>query len=198
MTMIHSFEPVAGADARALVLGTLPSAASLEVGYNYGHPRNAFWYIIQALAMYGREGVLAAIESGDVGSLIVIDPARLLCFEERRRLLVENGIALWDCLRAARRDGSSLDSAIDVATEVPNDIAGFLRSHPQVRAVFFNGAKAESVFRRLIAPGIAEDGELAADLERRSMRYIRLPSTSPAFAGMGLAEKLRAWSAIML
>ena len=247
--MITSFEPIADVSARVLILGTLPSAASLAAGHNYGHPRNAFWYIMQTLMQRSQEDILAAIASGDLGGLLTIDPAVLLDFETRKKLLIQNRIALWDSLRSAAREGSSLDSAIDVATEIPNDIPGFLRTHPQVRAIFFNGAKSESVFKRLIAPLISADPELAvgADLSagRKAGRpdqpgqsgqpgavgeqsssselsadwkvrrpgpceeqsvglqpapliYRRLPSTSPANAGMPLVEKLAAWNAIML
>ena len=196
--MIVSFDPIEATDARVLILGTLPSAASLEAGYNYGHPRNAFWYIIQALTQNSQDAIQAALASGDVSKLITIDPARLLDFEIRRRLLIDNKIALWDSLRSAARDGSSLDSAIDAATEIPNDIPGFLRTHPGVRAIFFNGTKSESVFKRLIAPKIAADEKLSEGLSNRQMLYHRLPSTSPANAGIPLAKKLEAWNAIML
>ena len=196
--MITSFDPIETSDARVLILGTLPSAASLEAGYNYGHPRNAFWYIIQTLTQHSQDAIQAALATGDVSGLVAIDPAKLLDFQTRRKLLIDNKIALWDSLRSAARDGSSLDSAIDAATEIPNDIPGFLRSHPGVCAIFFNGTKSESVFKRLIAPMIAADCELYADLKYRQMLYRRLPSTSPANAAPPLTKKLEAWNAIML
>jgi hypoxanthine-DNA glycosylase len=179
---LYSFDPIADKDARILILGTLPSAASLEAGYNYGHPRNAFWYIMQTLLL---------------GCPPEIDPAKLLPIEERKQLLISHGVALWDSLHSAARPGSSLDSAIDTATETPNDIPGFLRDHLQIRAVFFNGTKSESVFKRLIAPHIAADLELSAELATRPIVFKRLPSTSPANASVSLDKKLAAWREII-
>ena len=195
--MIKSFDPIERYDAKILILGTLPSAASLASGYNYAHPRNAFWYIMQALAQNRPGDIREAIASGRIDELIEIDPEKLPGFPARKKLLIDNRIALWDCLRSAEREGGSLDSSIDAATEIPNDIPGFLRSHPQIRAVFFNGTKSESVFRRLVAPVIEADSELAAELERRPVLYRRLPSTSPANAGMTPAKKLEAWAVIL-
>ena len=182
MDKINSFDPIAADDARVLILGTLPSVASLKAGYNYGHPRNAFWYIIQALIL---------------NEPLEMDPEKLLPIEERKKLLIDNKIALWDSLHSAARPGSSLDSAIDLTTETPNDIPGFIRTHKQLRAVFFNGTKSESVFKRLVEPCMKSDEELLAEITKRPVVFRRLPSTSPANAGMSPEKKLDAWSEIL-
>jgi len=182
MEKISSFEPIERGDARVLILGTLPSVASLKEGYNYGHPRNAFWYIIQALLL---------------NEPLEMSPEKLLPIEERKKLLIDNKIALWDSLHSAARPGSSLDSAIDLTTETPNDIPGFIRTHKQLRAVFFNGTKSESVFKRLVEPGMNSDAELLAEIMKRPVIFRRLPSTSPANAGISLEDKFAAWSEIL-
>jgi double-stranded uracil-DNA glycosylase len=163
--LVCSFPPIAAADARVLVLGTAPSIASLAKKQYYGHPQNAFWPIM--------------------GRLFGAD--RDLPYEQRQRIVCAHGVAVWDVLRECYRPGS-LDTSIRVESESPNDIAAFLRRHPQVRAIFFNGGKSETAFRR---HALAEVNELDRDF-----RFTRLPSTSPAHAGRTFAQKLAAWRAV--
>jgi hypoxanthine-DNA glycosylase len=96
--------------------------------------------------------------------------------------LKDAGIALWDVLASCRRE-SSLDSAIERASMRANDFAAFFAAHPRLTHVCFNGATAEAVFRR----------HVRATLPERPIRYERLPSTSPAHAGMPAAQKARRW-----
>lgn len=121
------FAPIARADARVLVLGSLPGRRSLETGQYYAHPRNAFWTIMATLA-------------NAAGS-----------YEQRCRCLVEAGIAVWDVLHAAERPGS-LDSKISGETAQPNDFESFFSRHPSIVCVGFNGRKAEELFRRQVEP----------------------------------------------
>jgi double-stranded uracil-DNA glycosylase len=160
----ESFDWVAAADARVLVLGTMPSAESLRLGQYYANPRNAFWRIMSDL--FG-------------GSADLDYPARL-------ELVVRSGVALWDVLAFARREGSSLDARIERGSEVANDIAGFLREHPRVTTVVLNGSKASQLF----------DRHIAQTLSPNQIEVTRLPSTSPANAAMSYAAKLNAWRAV--
>ena len=155
----HGFAPIIGDCPRALVLGTLPSEASIACGQYYGHARNAFWPI--------------------VGALFGFDPA--LPYGERTVALAAAGLAVWDVLAAARRIGS-LDSAIEASTETPNDIAGLLVTHRSIRCVFLNGGKAEALYRRYVVAAGTVD-----------LPFVRLPSTSPAFAAMHAQTKLARW-----
>jgi hypoxanthine-DNA glycosylase len=159
------FPPIVRRDAETLVLGSLPGRRSLELQQYYAHPHNAFWKLIGAI--FDAEGPLP--------------------YERRVRILTRNRIALWDVLAAAERPGS-LDSSIVHRTAQVNDFAGFFRAHPHVRRVFFNGRKAEEIYRRFVLP---ELGPGFAD-----MRYECLPSTSPAHAGMTFAKKLGRWNRI--
>jgi hypoxanthine-DNA glycosylase len=109
-----------------------------------------------------------------------------LRYDQRIELVLRSRIALWDVLASAERRGS-LDAAIEAGSEVPNDIAGFLAAHPRVTSVFFNGAKAESLFDRYVR----------STLPPGRVTLIRLPSTSPANAAVSLAAKREAWRAVV-
>ncbi|HVP97517.1 DNA-deoxyinosine glycosylase [Methanoregula sp.] len=107
--------------------------------------------------------------------LFGIDPD--LPYAARTALLAEHRIALWDVLCSCRREGS-MDTAI--RDPVPNDIRGFIAAHPTIRCIALNGGTAGRYFNRL-NPGLPG---------------LVLPSTSPAYAGMPLAEKIRHWARI--
>jgi hypoxanthine-DNA glycosylase len=161
----RGFPPIAGAEAVVLVLGSMPSVASLARREYYAHPRNAFWPIMGRL----------------------FGAARELPYLERQRRLIQRKVAVWDVLRECRRQGS-LDSAIRADSEAANDLVAFFREHTRLRAVFFNGGKAEAAFRRHASADVAKLG--------RDFSYVRLPSTSPAHAGRRFEEKLELWQAV--
>jgi hypoxanthine-DNA glycosylase len=152
------FKPVARKDARFLILGTLPGVESLKRQAYYAHKQNSFWKIM--------------------GELAGAHPH--LTYRMRLEQLRRNRIALWDVLAAAARLGS-LDAAIQAP--VPNDLARFLKKHPQIELICFNGKGAEAHFFRHIFPIMPE----------REFRYVVLPSTSPAYASMSYRKKLSFW-----
>jgi hypoxanthine-DNA glycosylase len=162
---VRGFPPLADARARVLVLGSMPGVASLRAQQYYGHPRNAFWPIM-----------------GDIFGFDAAAP-----YPQRVAALQAHRVAVWDVLATCERPGS-LDADIDLRSVVVNDFAGFLASHPQLQRLCFNGAMAQTMFRRHVLPSLAVPS--AFDM-------VRLPSTSPANAGMRLADKRRAWQAVV-
>ena len=155
--------PVVDGRTRALVLGSLPGEVSLQMQQYYAHPRNAFWRIMSEL----------------IGFDVHAD------YPSRLQGLLSAGIGLWDTLRNCDRPGS-LDSAIVRDSMEVNDFEGLFAEHPGITRVFFNGAKAEQVFLRRVAPAV----DFPVDCTR-------LPSTSPANAAVSYSAKLRAWRAVL-
>ena len=155
--------PVVDDGTRVLVLGSMPGQVSLQMQQYYAHPRNAFWRIMSEL--------LGLDDHAD--------------YAARLDAMLAAGIGLWDVLRLCDRPGS-LDSAIVRDSMEANDFEKLFAQRPSITQVFFNGAKAEQVFRRLVAPNLA-----------RPPTYLRLPSTSPANAGVAYDAKLRAWRAVV-
>ena len=130
--LVRSFAPQFRADARVLVLGSMPGTASLAAAQYYAHPRNAFWPIMGALFGAGPE----------------------LPYAQRLERLASAGIALWDVIGRCERAGS-LDSAIAPASIEANDFAGLFAACPGIDHVFFNGTAAETAFRRHVRGRIA-------------------------------------------
>ncbi len=135
---VRSFAPVASADARVLILGSMPGVASLNAGQYYAHPQNRFWPIM--------------------GRLLGFDPANT-SYAQRTAYLTAAGVALWDVLQSCERSGS-LDSAIRRETQRVNDFSAFFAAHPKMRAVYFNGAHAAQVFARVVLPTLADRPDL--------------------------------------
>jgi hypoxanthine-DNA glycosylase len=101
-------------------------------------------------------------------------------------MLKRAGIALWDVLAAAERQGS-LDADILWDTCEVNDIAGLLRRYQSIRLIGFNGQTAAAIFRRYVAP----------QLPRADIEFLTLPSSSPAHATLSLEQKRKRWHAAL-
>jgi len=128
---ISGFPPVVGQCPRVLILGSMPSVASLAKSEYYGLPRNAFWRIMGDLFGAGTN----------------------LPYAQRLKIITTHGVALWDVLHSCYRQGS-LDSAIDDRTAKTNDFEMLFRDHCTITDVFFNGKKAASIFSKRILPAV--------------------------------------------
>lgn len=115
---VRAFDPVADAETRVLILGSLPGVASLQAGRYYAHPRNGFWSLV-------------------AGAIGVDLPA--LDYPARLATLRAHGIGLWDVIADAERSGS-LDSAI--RNPAIRDLGALAATLPRLRAIVFNGGTA--------------------------------------------------------
>jgi hypoxanthine-DNA glycosylase len=124
--------PIARPDARLLVLGSFPSAASLAAQQYYAHPRNHFWPLLAAL--WGIE-------------LAAMPYARRVAEVQRR------GLAVWDVYAACQREGS-LDASI--ADAQPNDLAALAARLPKLAAIAHNGSESARSLRitRALGPAV--------------------------------------------
>lgn len=122
----HAFAPVFDSESRILILGTMPSPKSRELGFYYSHPRNRFWPVMANI--FGEE--------------IPKTP------EDKKAFCLRHKIALWDVLRECDIEGAS-DSSIKNA--VPNDISVILNS-ADIKAVFATGTTAAKFYKKFIEP----------------------------------------------
>lgn len=157
MRQLHTFDPVYGADSRILILGSFPSERSRAEGFYYGHPSNRFWTVLAG----------------------VLERPKPVTIEEKKSMLLEAGIALWDVIERCDITGSSDSSIRDV---VPNDIAGLLLKC-DISRIYANGGTACRLYRKYVLP------ETGIDIEP-------LPSTSPANAAYSVQRLMEAWSRI--
>lgn len=153
--MKRAFPPLAYGDSEILILGTMPGEKSLQLQEYYGNRGNQFWKIL--FSIFGKEA------SHD--------------YEEKKQLLKDNKIALWDVLAFCEREGS-LDS--NIRNEVPNDFAAFYVEHPAIRHVFFSSKNAAAYYDRYVG-------------RKEAFVYEVLPSPSGANATKTFAEKLAVW-----
>lgn len=153
----HPFEPLYSKSSRVLILGSFPSVRSREQMFFYGHPRNRFWPVI------------AAVFDREVPQTV----------EEKKRLILSSGLALWDSVASCEITGSS-DASIRGARA--NDISVIL-DNCGIERIYCNGRKSYELYHRLIEP---ETGRGA----------VCLPSTSPANARWSLQMLTDAWKVI--
>ncbi len=131
MVLLKGLPPILGEAPKILILGSMPSVASLEKQQYYGHPRNAFWRIMAQLNGFEWQPDYAAN----------VD-------EVCRR-----GIAVWDVIGECQRPGS-LDSSIVKGSEKINSIVELLSDQPGICRIGLNGGTAAQLFRRHCLPAL--------------------------------------------
>lgn len=150
----HTFMPVYNKASKILILGSFPSVKSREAGFYYHHPQNRFWKVIAGLT---EESIPETIE-------------------EKKKILLQHNIAIWDVIKSCEIIGSSDSSIKEV---VPADIESILQKS-QIEKIYANGGKAYQLYMKYIFPNTKRD-------------IIKLPSTSPANASYSLERLLEIW-----
>lgn len=155
MRIVHPISPLVPENAKILILGSFPSVKSREEMFFYGHKQNRFWRVLA----------------------YVTDSPVPLTIEEKKKLLLANGIALYDVIYACDIIGSS-DSSI--SNVVPTDLKSILSEYTSIKAVFTNGSKSHECFQKYQVPVLGRED-------------IKLPSTSPANASFSLEKLQQIW-----
>ncbi len=154
---IHEIAPVFDTHSKIMILGSFPSVKSREGKFFYHHPQNRFWK------------VLAGILKCEVPDTI----------SEKREMLLNHGIAVWDVIASCEIEGSSDSSIKNV---IPNDLECVL-SKADIAQIYTNGATASRLYKKYCYGKI-------------HMEDIKLPSTSPANASYSLEKLMDAWKII--
>lgn len=154
----HTFEPVYDGNSEILILGSFPSVKSREQGFYYGHPRNRFWKVLSTL----------------------LDCEEPVGTEEKKKMLLQHHIAVWDVIDSCDIKGSSDSSIRNV---VPADIAGLLLES-SIHGIYANGKTAGKLYQKYIQPEV--DREI-----------VTLPSTSPANAAYSVEDLIKAWGIVV-
>ena len=153
--VVHPIEPLFDKKSETLILGSFPSVKSREVLFFYGHKQNRFWPLLAR----------------------IFEAETPVTIEEKRTLVLDNRLALWDVIRSCEIDGSA-DSTIKAV--VPNDLSVILENAP-IKRIFVNGKKAFALYQKYIEPTIG-------------IRARVLPSTSPANASYNLDRLYEIWN----
>ena len=153
----HDFEPVFDENSKVLILGTFPSVKSRENQFYYGHPQNRFWKVI------------AGLTESEVPQTI----------EEKKKLLLEHGIAIWDVIESCDIIGSSDSSIKNV---VPADIERVV-ANSKIKNIYANGGTAKKLYEKY-------------SQKKTGREIIGLPSTSPANAAYSLERLLECWQEV--
>ena len=154
----HTFEPIYNENSKILILGSLPSVKSREQGFYYGHPQNRFWKVLSRILEWQEPHTI----------------------EEKKTMLLQNGIALWDVLESCEIIGSS-DSSIK--NPVAADIPGLLRK-TNIEKIYVNGTAAGRYYKKYIFPLIGIKAEV-------------LQSTSPLNCRCTIDKLVENWSVIL-
>ncbi len=131
MKVTHEFGPFYDEHSKILILGSIPSPKSRELGFYYMHPQNRFW------------SVLSHIFGEDIPVTII----------DKKKFLKRHNIALWDVLESCEIEGASDSSIKD---PIPNDIEKILKSS-KIEKIYTTGMTAYKLYNKYIFKSVGID-----------------------------------------
>ncbi len=150
----HTFGPVYDANSKILILGSFPSVRSREANFYYGNSQNRFWKL---MALLFDEEVPATVE-------------------DKKILLLRNGIALWDVVSECDILGSRDSSICNV---IPTNLNQILRE-AEIQIIICNGGTAYKLYNIYCEPHTGREA-------------VKCPSTSPTNAMFSLERLAEVW-----
>lgn len=155
--IVHPIPPLFNQNSKVLILGSFPSVKSREAEFFYGHTQNRFWPVIAT----------------------VLGQQKPITVEDKKCLILENRLALWDVIAECEIEGSADSTIRNVKA---NDLSVILKNSV-VEKIYVNGKTAEKYYNKY---ALAQTG----------IKAICLPSTSPANAAWSFEKLVEAWKVI--
>ena len=122
MQVIHPLNPIYDKNSKVLILGTIPSVKSREVGFYYANPKNRFWKI------------LSKVYNEEIGETD----------NERTEFLLKHNIALFDVLKSCDIQSSSDNT---IRNPIPNNLLPIINSS-KIEYIFTTGKKAYELYNK--------------------------------------------------
>lgn len=124
MKVFHTLNPIYDKNSKVLILGSMPSVKSRQLGFYYAHPKNRFWTTLER------------VYSEKIGTNI----------EDKINFLIKHNIALFDVLKSCEINSSS-DSSIK--NPIPNDLNDIL-NNSNISVIFTTGKKSYDLYNKYL------------------------------------------------
>lgn len=126
MKVNHELEPIYDKNSKILILGSIPSIKSREIGFYYSHPKNRFWKTLEQ----------------------VYEEKIPNTKDDKINFLHKHHIALFDVLKSCDIDSSSDNS---IKNPIPNDLVPILKE-TNIEFIFTTGKKAYQLYQKYCYP----------------------------------------------
>lgn len=128
MLVNHELKPFYDKNSEILILGSMPSKKSRELGFYYMHPQNRFWKILS----------------------IVFNDNKINTIDDKKSFLKRHHIALYDVLSSCEINGSS-----DISIKNPkvNDFTEIL-NNSNIKYIYTTGKVAYNLYNKYCYPSL--------------------------------------------